>query len=92
MIKTDNLTTTVSFARKNEKGTISVQAFHNKLILQQLKTEKKVSDKLEIEDIQDLPKIVCDFQSTQSVDVMIAILERIKMNMTSNPYNFAQAC
>lgn len=92
MIKIECKTTRVFFAKPNEKGTIAVQAFHNKLILQELKTDKNISEELQDGDIKDLPKVVCDFQNVQSIDVVIAILERIKKNIQYDPLNFALAC
>ena len=90
MISSNRKTTTVAFAKERGKGVISVQAFHNQLILQELNSDKQVSDRLDDADIKDRPKVVCDFQTTESIDVVIAILERIKNNM--NVGNFALAC
>ena len=92
MINSNRKTTTVFFAQEKEKGTISVQAFHNQLILQELRSDKEVSQPLNPADIKDMPKVICDFQRVESDDVMISILQRIKKNMQTDPYNFALAC
>lgn len=94
MIQTNDLNTTVFFARENGKGVISVAAFDNKLVLQQLKSPKKVSDELKGIDIQDLPRVVCDFNTIESVDVMMAILQRVKENIIARnlEHHYALAC
>jgi|CXWL01.1.fsa_nt_gi hypothetical protein len=93
MIKTEGLTTEVEFARQNGKGTVSVQAFHNCLVLQEIIGDKKVSDPLLEGDIKELPTVVCDFQTIESVDVVIEILKRVRKNINEiNSSNFAMAC
>jgi len=45
-----------------------------------LATEKQIADKLELSDIQELPKVVIDFNNTKSIDILIEALEVIKRN------------
>ena len=94
MIKTKKLTTIVEFAKQSDKGTISVQSHKNFLILQEIIGEKKVADALEEKDIKELPTVVCDFQTVESVDVMIEILNRVRKNIrqADSRYWLAMAC
>lgn len=98
MIKAKGKTTEVLFSKDGEKGTVSVRAHYNMLILQELATDKKVADRLSIvdEDIKDLPKVILDFQTTKSIDVVIEILKRVRQNIADSErghgMSFAEAC
>jgi hypothetical protein len=95
MIKAKGKTTEVLFSKDGEKGAVSVQAHYNMLILQELTTDKKVADRLSIVDgdIKDLPKVILDFQTTKSIDVVIEILNRIRQNIKrGHGMSFAEAC
>ena len=79
MIQVENLITKVEFGTEN-KASISVSARKGTLTLQMLATEKQIGDKLELSDIQELPKVVIDFNNTKSIDILIKALEVIKRN------------
>lgn len=79
MIQVENFITKVEFGTEN-KASISVSTKNGTLTLQMLATEKQIGDKLELSDIQELPKVVIDFNNTKSIDILIEALEVIKRN------------
>ena len=74
-------TVAVFFARDKDNASIGLSAHRNMLIIRQLATHKKVNDVITKEDEVELPKVVCDFQTVESVDAMMEILKRIRKNM-----------
>ena len=92
MIKTEGLNTIVKFGNK-QKASISVSAYKGILLLQELAKDKKIGDRLNDEDIKELPKVEIEFFTIESVDIMIKALEVIKRNYRPiDPNQLAYAC
>jgi len=70
-------TVLVEFAKENI-GSVGLIASDNKLIIQQLVSDKKIGEKITPEDVKELPKIVLDFTKEESVDSLIKCLENVK--------------
>ncbi len=93
MIKTEGLNTTVKFGT-HDKASISVSATKGTLLLQELAKDKKIGDKLEPDDIKELPKVEIEFFTLESVEIKIKALEVIKRNYRPpiDPNQLAYAC
>jgi hypothetical protein len=81
----------VEFA-KNGIGSVSITAFQNKILFQDLIGEHKVGDKVEEKDIEPKPIIGLEFHSIKSIDALIEQLNRVKSNMSNPPNQLALAC
>jgi hypothetical protein len=90
MITTKDKTTTVVFGT-HKKASISVGPQGMNLVLQQIVSDKKIGDSLLDEDIKELPKVVLELQTIESIDVLIRALEKVKENHYKI-YGFALAC
>lgn len=76
----------------NGKGAIAMRAKDNVLSLRDLVNEVAIGEKWEESNSQELPKIIIEFHTTESVDTFIKCLEIIKRNL-QNPYGLYQfAC
>lgn len=94
MIKTIKKQTKVEFA-KNSIGVIAVSSSEDyKLKLQQMKADdKKVGQRVNLEDVKPLPSVELEFHNVASVDVLIAHLKAIKERMMyPHGYPFYLAC
>lgn len=93
MIQTTEQTTTIKFAT-GSKGTILTSSKRNILTLQALKTENvAVGVVCDNSDAHDLPKVLLEFNNTNSIDVLITQLQAIKKNIENTQWmNFASAC
>lgn len=81
MIKTTKKITKVEFA-KNSIGTIAVSSDKNyKLVLQQMKVDKKVGSNVEEKEYSKLPKVELEFHNAASIDVVIRHLQALKNRM-----------
>ena len=84
MIKIEGQTVTLE-SGTNRNGAIAVKASYNILSLRDLINEVPIGETWEDSDSKDLPKILIEFHSTESVDAFIRCLEVIKRNL-QNPY------
>lgn len=93
MITIENSITKVLFGQ-NDKASIAVCAKAGVLTLQMLATDKQIGDKLDDNDIKELPKVEIEFFTPKSIDVMIGALEAIKRNYIPppSPDQLALAC
>lgn len=93
MITRNKQTTTVEFS-KGGAGTISVgiSGLFCTLTLQQVidGRVRKIGDTLKPEDIKDLPKVVLQFHTEKSIDVVIQQLQKLKGEMRL--FDYARAC
>ncbi len=94
MIQTKGNTTAVLFARQSNKANIAVVSDGNRMILSELLTNKSVHDIITNEDIRKLPKVICDFETVESIDVVIKVLTKVRRNIeNSNLYmGYCMAC
>ena len=84
MIKIEGQTVTLE-SGTNGNGAIALKAKDNILSLRDLVNEVAIGETWEDSDSKDLPKILIEFHSTESVDAFIMCLEIIKRNL-QNPY------
>jgi len=91
MIKIDEQTVTVE-SGINGKGAIALRAKDNILSLRDLINEVAIGGTWSDSDSNDIPKILIEFHTSESVDAFIQCLEVIKRNL-QNPYGyFPYAC
>ena len=84
MIKIEEQTVTVK-SGIDGKGAIALHAEHNTLSIRELINDVQIREAWEDSDVADIPKIIIQFNSTESVDAFIRCLEAIKRNL-ENPY------
>lgn len=88
MIKTENLKTKVNFGT----GDVSVCSDNTRLILRDLKAPKKIGETItNSDDMNELPSIVMEFSSHESIDVVIRQLQLVRKQWMQL-YGFALAC
>lgn len=94
MITTKNLLTEVEFSKTKENGIIAVGVDYHSVTLQQLTAPRTVGLSLvdDKDNIEELPAVHLNFYNKESIDVVIAALERIKENMDNPYYTYALAC
>ena len=69
----------------NGNGAVALRASDNILSLRDLINEVPICETWEDSDSKDLPKILIEFHTPESVDAFIRCLEIIKRNL-QNPY------
>ena len=91
MIKIERQTVTLE-SGTNRNGAIAVKASYNILSLRDLINEVPIGETWKDSDSKDLPKILIEFHTPESVDAFIRCLEVIKRNL-QNPYGlYPSAC
>lgn len=98
MITTTENITNVHFSG-GATGTIAIGAFFNgvngNIILQEIMQGKgkSIGETLTQEEIQALPKVLLNFHSAKSIDVLIEQLKWLKNKLDgSDDFGFAMAC
>jgi len=93
MITTKESTTNIQFGT-NGKGSVSLAARRGTLTIQQLLTELNIGDRPDLDrDVQELPKVVLNFNEVASVEAMIRTLEKVKQFMQEpDPMQLCYAC
>ena len=84
MIKIEGQTVALE-SGTNGNGAVALRAKDNILSLRDLLNEVAIGETWEDSDSKDLPKILIEFHTTESVDTFIRCLEIIKRNL-QNPY------
>jgi len=95
MITKKGLLTDVEFSKTKENGIISVGIDPSQsLLLQELTAPRTVGSSLkdDLDNIEELPAVRLNFYNKESVDVVIAALEKIKKNIDNPCYQYALAC
>lgn len=91
MIKIEEQTVTVE-SGINGKGAVALKASNNILSLRDLINEITIGEIWEDSDSKDLPKILIEFHTTESVDAFIKCLEVIKRNLQNTYGLYPFAC
>ena len=94
MINLNDKETKVQFSKQGSSPTLALSVFEKKLIIQQTANRYTIGSKIPLDQIQDLPKVVLEFEKIESIDVMIQLLERVKLNLQadSSSGQFSLAC
>ena len=91
MIKIEEQTVTVE-SGINGKGAMALRASRNILSIRDLINEVSIGEIWEDSDSKDLPKILIEFHTTESVDAFIKCLEVIKRNLQNTYGLYPFAC
>lgn len=89
--------TTIEFAKKTLEASTAVSISKPeegtyRLSLQQLSTPLEIGEKLNPNDIEELPVVNLDFHHSKSIDVVIAYLRGLQKNMLEDQCQPCFAC